>query len=140
MAKIKKKDKKAKDLLLANFIIIMFFGVLLAIEAEVIGIAYVGGKAMVDDGFNLTSKIINEANVYMNSAIAIVVGVYALLQIINYGLYLYKKDGLLKVFMIIDVLIFVGCFAFKLSPAVFSIYLVPVLSSFIYLKVLKIEE
>ena len=140
MAKIKKKDRKVRDLLLANFIIIMFVGVLIAIESEVIGIAKVVADAEVVGGFNLTTEIVNKANVYMNSFIAIAVGVYALLHAINYGLYLYKKDGLLKVFMIIDFLVFVGCIIFKLDPLVFDIYLVPVISGLIYLKVLKIEE
>lgn len=136
----KKKEIRRRDLLLVNFIIIMFIGILIAMVAHVQGIAVLLLRSGGEEEFLIKPQLVGEVNVHMNNMLLLVLGVYSLLHCINYGLYLFDNDKYLKIFMGIDALIYVGCIACRLSPIMYAIYLVPILSGYIYLKILKLEE
>ena len=140
--KIVKKDTsnetKRKVWLIINFALIMIFGVLIAIWSEVIGIAYVASTSMVnDETFNLTVDIVKNANHVMNKSIAISVGLYSLCQLINYISYLFKKKKMLFVLMILEL---AAAISIYFTNGNVDIFVVPVLSATIYLRVLDLEE
>ena len=135
-----KKERKIRDILLTNFIIIMFFGVLIAMVTHVLGISVLLIETGGSEEFLVTSKMVMKVNNYMNMMIAIVLSLYSILHIINYLLYLFKNSSLLKIFMIIDlVTCIVSVLVFKMDIINSIIYVVPIISGFLYLKVLKIE-
>ena len=140
--KKKKIDIRKNIWLIINFAIIMAFGVLIAINSEVIGIAAVADKAMVDHeatevAFNLTKDIIVEINKVMNKSIAISVGIYGMCQLLNYIVYLFNKKKLLLVFLGIElILAIVELF----TNGGIDLFVVPLLSGLIYLRVMKLEE
>ena len=142
--KVKKSNNEGKKRiwLIVNFAMIMAFGVLIAVSSEVIGIAYVGSKSIVDPEaekitFNLTRDILVEANKVMNKNIGITVGIYGLVQLVNYVLYLFKKKKYLFVLFLLEI---VAAIAGYLYNGEFIMFGIPCLSALIYLRVLKLEE
>ena len=143
----KKEDKKGNETkkriwLLINFAIIMAIGVSIAIESEVIGIAYVAKEAIVDPEaeevvFNLTRDIIVESNKVMNKSIGISIGIYAAIQFINYAVYLFKKKKVLLVLLLVELVAAVTGYFINGSVIMFGI---PFISALIYLRILKLEE
>ncbi len=142
--KVEKKgnETKIKIWLLVNFAIIMAIGVLIAVNSEVIGIAALANKAIVDPKatevtFNLTKDIIVETNKVMNKSIAISVGIYEICQLLNYGLYLFNKKKLLIGLLGIElILAIVEVF----TNGGLDLFVVPIISGLIYLRILKLEE
>lgn len=146
MAKKKQEKRgnetKKKVWLIINFAIIMAIGVLIAIGSEVIGTAYVAGKSAVDPDaekvvFNLTTEIIKEANTVLNRNLALSVGVYGLIQLFNYILYILKKKKVLVCFALLELIL--GIIGFIMEVDYF-LYGLPLISALIYLRVLKLEE
>ena len=146
MAKKKQEKKgnetKKKVWLLINFAIIMAIGVLIAIYSEVIGIAYVGSESIVDPEaeqltFNLTRDILMESNKVMNKSIGISVGIYSLVQLINYIGYTFKKKKVLICFALLELVL--GIIGYFINGDLIMFGL-PIISALIYLRVLKLEE
>ncbi len=140
--KNKKVDIRKNIWLIINFALIMTFGVLIAIHSEVIGIAAVADKAIVDHEakevtFNLTKDIIVETNKVMNKSIAISVGIYGICQLINYIVYLFNKKKLLLFLLGVElILAIVEVFI----NGNIDMFVVPIISGLIYFRVMKLEE
>ncbi len=140
--KNKKVDIRKNIWLIINFALIMTFGVLIAIHSEVIGIAAVADKAIVDHEakevtFNLTKDIIVETNKVMNKSIAISVGIYGICQLINYIVYLFNKKKLLLFLLGVElILAIVEVF----TNGSIDMFVVPIISGLIYFRVMKLEE
>ena len=120
----------------------MAFGVLIAVQSEVVGIAYVGSKSIVDPeaeeaSFRLTKDIIMEANRVMNKSILISVGTYGLVQLINYVAFTFKKKKVLIGFVLAELILGTVGYFINGDLIMFGF---PLLSSLIYLRVLKLEE
>ena len=143
MAVSKKKQDIRKNIwLIINFAFIMVVGLYIAIESEVVGIAYVANKAMVDPeaeqvAFNLTVDVIKDANNVMNKSIAISVGIYSLVQLLNYCVYLFKKKTILIGLLLLELVLGIVGFFINGDLTMFGF---PFVSALIYLKVLKLEE
>ena len=143
MAVSKKKQDIRKNIwLIINFAFIMVVGLYIAIESEVVGIAYVANKAMVDPeaeqvAFNLTVDVIKDANNVMNKSIAISVGIYSLVQLLNYCVYLFKKKNILIGLLLLELVLGIVGFFINRDLTMFGF---PFVSALIYLKVLKLEE
>ena len=143
MAVSKKKTDIRKNIwLIINFAFIMTVGLYIAIESEVVGIAYVANKAMVDPeaeqvAFNLTVDVIKDANNVMNKSIAISVGIYSLVQLLNYCVYLFKKKNILIGLVVLELILGIVGFFINGDLTMFGF---PFVSALIYLKVLKLEE
>lgn len=143
MAVSKKKQDIRKNIwLIINFAFIMVVGLYIAIESEVVGIAYVANKAMVDPeaeqvAFNLTVDVIKDANNVMNKSIAISVGIYSLVQLLNYCVYLFKKKNILIGLLLLELVLGIVGFFINGDLTMFGF---PFVSALIYLKVLKLEE
>ena len=143
MAVSKKKQDIRKNIwLIINFAFIMIVGLYIAIESEVVGIAYVANKAMVDPeaeqvAFNLTVDVIKDANNVMNKSIAISVGIYSLVQLLNYCVYLFKKKNILIGLVALELILGIVGFFINGDLTMFGF---PFVSALIYLKVLKLEE
>ena len=143
MAVSKKKQDIRKNIwLIINFAFIMIVGLYIAIESEVVGIAYVANKAMVDPeaeqvAFNLTVDVIKDANNVMNKSIAISVGIYSLVQLLNYCVYLFKKKTILIGLLLLELVLGIVGFFINGDLTMFGF---PFVSALIYLKVLKLEE
>ena len=142
--KVEKKNYEGKKRmwLIINFAMIMAFGVLIAVSSEVIGIAAVADKAIVDHEaenitFNLTRDIIVETNKVMNKSVGITVGIYGLVQLINYAVYLFKRKKVLLVLFLLEIVAAIGGYLYNGEFIMFGI---PCLSALIYLRVLKLEE
>ncbi|MBR4693961.1 MAG: hypothetical protein IKP07_04040 [Bacilli bacterium] len=143
MAVSKKKQDIRKNIwLIINFAFIMVVGLYIAIESEVVGIAYVANKAMVDPeaeqvAFNLTVDVIKDANNVMNKSIAISVGIYSLVQLLNYCVYLFKKKNILIGLLLLELVLGIVGFFINGDLTMFGF---PFVSALIYLRVLKLEE
>ena len=142
--KVEKKsnENKKRIWLIINFAVIMAFGVLIAVQSEVVGIAYVGSKSIVDPeaeeaSFRLTKDIIMEANRVMNKSILISVGTYGLVQLINYVAFTFKKKKVLIGFVLAELILGTVGYFINGDLIMFGF---PLLSSLIYLRVLKLEE
>ena len=138
----KKQDIRKNIWLIINFAFIMVVGLYIAIESEVVGIAYVANKAMVDPeaeqvAFNLTVDVIKDANNVMNKSIAISVGIYSLVQLLNYCVYLFKKKTILIGLLLLELVLGIVGFFINGDLTIFGF---PVVSTLIYLRVLKLEE
>ena len=136
--KNKKVDIRKNIWLIINFALIMAFGVLIAVNSEVIGVAAVADKAIVDHEakevtFNLTKDIIVETNKVMNKSIAISVGIYGICQLINY---IVKKKLLLFLLGVELILAIVDVF----TNGNIDMFVVPIISGLIYFRVMKLEE
>ena len=140
--KNKKVDIRKNIWLIINFALIMAFGVLIAVNSEVIGVAAVADKAIVDHEakevtFNLTKDIIVETNKVMNKSIAISVGIYGICQLINYIVYLFNKKKLLLFLLGVElILAIVDVF----TNGNIDMFVVPIISGLIYFRVMKLEE
>ncbi len=138
----KKQDIRKNIWLIINFAFIMIVGLYIAIESEVVGIAYVANKAMVDPeaeqvAFNLTVDVIKDANNVMNKSIAISVGIYSLVQLLNYCVYLFKKKNILIGLLFLELILGIVGFFINGDLTMFGF---PFVSALIYLRVLKSEE
>lgn len=138
----KKQDIRKNIWLIINFAFIMIVGLYIAIESEVVGIAYVANKAMVDPeaeqvAFNLTVDVIKDANNVMNKSIAISVGIYSLVQLLNYCVYLFKKKNILIGLLFLELILGIVGFFINGDLTMFGF---PFVSALIYLRVLKLEE
>jgi hypothetical protein len=138
----KKQDIRKNIWLIINFAFIMIVGLYIAIESEVVGIAYVANKAMVDPeaeqvAFNLTVDVIKDANNVMNKSIAISVGIYSLVQLLNYCVYLFKKKNILIGLVVLELILGIVGFFINGDLTMFGF---PFVSALIYLRVLKLEE
>ncbi len=78
-----------------------------------------------------------ETNKIMNKNIGITVGIYGLVQLINYALYLFKKGKVLYVLFILEIISAIAGYHYN---GEFIMFGVPCLSALIYLRVLKLEE
>ncbi len=131
-------ELKIKIWEIVNFVIIMLAGIFFAVESEVIGIAHVASQALNQETevFNLTVDIVKNSNKVMNKAIILSVGLYAVIQIVNYCLYKFKVKKVLIICVVLEILLSVSELIYSGN---FFLAGIPVISALIYLRILKLE-
>jgi len=141
--KIEKEVKKNNDVRIKvwriiNFVLIMATTVFFAVNYARSGVQNVWWNF---DGVPVEMRkelkdVINSVLDMMTLNTFIYVGIYALLQIYYYVLYLFKLKKTLYISMLIHIVIFfTGLINIDLLPLIF-----PIVSVLIYLRMLKLEE
>ena len=135
----------------ANFVLLMVSFIVFAEIIQAVSIAEVAAgvykvtgetSELISLNRDAFTEIVIKSNLSMLNIVLIVSGAYALVHVLNYFLYINKRNTALIIALMVEVVVCtIGVLSdISIIPFICGICVLPIISGFMYLRILKLEE